>query len=115
MHPFEQTISIVGPIVVSIIVLTLFFKFMSWIVSQSKGKETPRNITLTGILDKNTSATIHVGSSQCFENVRIIGFTDSASFKDAFPHSMHGMLILEHQDGRRILIQAKNVRMIELS
>ena len=83
--------------------------------STENSRSPPRNITLTGILDKNTSATIHVGSSQCFENVRIIGFTDSASFKDAFPHSMHGMLILEHQDGRRILIQAKNVRMIELS
>ena len=100
MHPFEQTISIVAPFVLAIIVLTLFFQFMGWIARGATAKS--RNIAIKGILDQKTPATVHLMNGTTFENVRLIGFTDSSSVKGPFPYELMGMLILEDPDGRRI-------------
>src|SRR5688500_6364672 len=112
MHPFEETISVIGPIVGGIIILTLFFKLLGWI--SGKSSPSPRRVAFKGILDEHTLCTIHLGGGTTYENVRLIGFTDSSSAKGPFPYELNGMAILEHTDGRRTLIQAKNIRTIEV-
>lgn len=109
MHPFEQTISVVGPIVGAIIVLVLFAKLMSWL-----GSKGPKRLAFKGILDEDTPATVHLTNGSTFENVRLVGFTDASHQKGAFPYELHNLLILQHPDGKRTLIPAKNVRMIEV-
>jgi hypothetical protein len=112
MHPFEQTISVVGPVVGAIVFLTLFFKLVGWM---SRKSASPNRIKFKGVLDDHTMCTVHVAGGMAFENVRLIGFTDSSSAKGPFPYELHGMVILEHADGRRTMIQAKNIRMIEVA
>ena len=90
MHPFEETISIVGPIVLAIIVLTVFFKFMRWLGSLSA--TSPHRLAVKGVFDDNTRATVHLSNRTTLEDVRIIGFTDSQSAKGAFPWELHGMV-----------------------
>lgn len=109
IHPFEQTISVVGPLVVAIIVLVLFAKLLSWI-----GSKSPKRFRFKGVLDEARECTVHLGNGTSLEHVRLVGFIDSASEKGGFPYELHNLLILEHADGRRTLIPAKSVRMIEV-
>jgi len=111
MHPFEQTISVVGPVVGGIVFLTLFFKVVGWV----SAKSSPKRIKFKGVLDDYTLCTVHAAGGTTFENVRMIGFTDSAPAKGPFPYELRGMVILEHSDGKRTMIQAKNIRMIEVA
>jgi hypothetical protein len=112
MHPFEQTVSVIGPMVGAIMVLTVFFKFVNWLTRQSTSSIT--RIAFRGILDDATRATVCLSNGTALERVRVVGFTDSASIKGPFPFELQGMVILEHEDGRRIMIQAKLIRMIEV-
>jgi hypothetical protein len=112
MHPFEQTLSVIGPIVLAIMVLTIFFKAVAW-VTRSSSADTTR-IKFRGILDDKTRATVHLSTGTSFEDVRFIGFTDPGSIKGHFPFELQGMVILELPDGRRVMIQAKLIRMIEV-
>lgn len=110
IHPLEQMLSVVGPIVGAIVFLTLFFKLIGWLSARSAVKRLP----FKGVLDELTVATVHLVGGATIENVRVIGFTDPSSAKDMLPYELRGMVILEHADGRRMLIQAKTVRMIEV-
>jgi hypothetical protein len=112
MHPFEQTISVIGPIVGAIIVLTIFFQVVGWLNRRAGGG--PTQIALRGILDKSTRATVHLSTGAMFQDVRIIGFIDSGSAKMPFPYDLQSMVILEHADGKRILVHPKLIRMIEV-
>ena len=112
MHPFEETVSIVGPLVGAIIVLALFFKFMGWVSRQSPAR--PTRIGFKGILDDKTRATIHLSNGTSFEDACLLGFTDSESIKGHFPYELQGMVILGLPDGRKVLVQAKLIRMIEV-
>ena len=111
IHPLEQMLSLVGPIVGAIVFLTLFFKLIGWFDARSAVKRLP----FKGVLDELTVATVHLVGGATIENVRVIGFTtDPSGAKDMLPYELRGMVILEHADGRRTLIQAKTVRMIEV-
>jgi hypothetical protein len=112
MHPLEATLSVVGPIVGAIIVLTLFFKLMARWSGDSKAKT--RRFGFEGILDSHTKVTVHLVNGGAHENVRFVGFTDSQSTKGVFPHELRAMVILEEESGRRVLIPAKSIRMIEV-
>ena len=113
MHPFEQTISIVAPFVLAIMALAIFFQLLGWITRGFTAKSS--RIAIKGILDQKTPATVHLMNGTSFENVRLIGFTtESGSVKEHFPFELRGMVILEDPGGRRILIQAKQIRMIEV-
>lgn len=103
MHPFEQTVSVIGPIVGGIIALTLFFKLLGRVSRASS--PSPSRVAFKGILDERTPCTVHVGGGTTYENVLLIGFTDSSSpDKGPFPYELSNMVILEHADGRRTLV-----------
>jgi hypothetical protein len=105
--------SVVGPVVGGIVFLTLFFKLVGWIARKSTKGAT--RVALKGLLDDRTLCTVHVGNGKTFENVRLVGFIDASSGKGAIPYQLNGMAVLEHADGRRTLIQAKHIRMIEVN
>jgi hypothetical protein len=112
MNTLEQAVSIVGAIVGGIIVLTIFFKVMGWLSDRANLKL--MRIRFQGVLDENTRATVHLTSGASLENVRLAGFTEPGAVKGPFPFELRGMVILEHADGRRIMLSPKLIRMIEV-
>lgn len=113
IHPFENSISILGPIVGAIIILALFFKFMNWLEQRGAG-DRPAAASIRGILNKTTPITVHLTTGATYSGVCLVGFTKSDLSKDSFPHGLHGMAILEHPGGARTLVHAKLIRMIEI-
>jgi hypothetical protein len=111
MHPFVETVSYVGAVAVvfvgMIVVLTLFFRGLSWIA----GKK-PEALSVRGVIGKTTLVTVHMGGSESFERVRFIGFTTSQSMKAHLPYGLDGMVILEDEQRQRFLVRAKNIKMI---
>lgn len=111
MSLFLQTVSVVGPIVGGIMLLGLFFTMLGW--AAAKGSAGTTRFAVKGMFDERTRVTVHMAGGSCFEDVCILGFIEPASGKNAFPYELGRMLLLEHADGRRILVQAKMVRQIE--
>ena len=112
MNPFVETISIAGgigaAIVAAVILLTLFYRGLSWISGGAK----PDTIAVRGVLKKNTLATVHVAGHKPFERVRFLGFTNSETMKTHLPWELNGMVILEDESINRFLIRAKDIKMI---
>jgi hypothetical protein len=113
MNPFVETISIAGAIVAvivaAIVVLTLFFRGMSWI---SGAGSKPETIAIRGVLKKDTFATVYLTGGETFERMRFIGFTNSENLKTHLPHELNGMVILEDEGKKRFLVRAKSIRLI---
>jgi hypothetical protein len=113
MNPFVETISIAGAIVAvivaAIVVLTLFFRGMSWI---SRAGSKPETIAIRGVLKKDTFATVYLTGGETFERMRFIGFTNSDNLKTNLPHELNGMVILEDEGKKRFLVRAKSIRLI---
>ena len=112
MHPFIETISIAGgiaaAIVAAVILLTLFYRGLSWITGGGK----PSTFAVQGVLKSNTLATVHAAGHKPFERVRFIGFTNSQTMKTLFPWELNGMVILEDETKTRFLVRAKDIKMI---
>lgn len=112
MNPFLETLSIAGGIaiviVATVILLTLFFRGLSWLT----GGEKPDSVAVRGVLKRNTVATVHVAGHKPFERVRFIGFTNSQSVKTHLPWELNGMVILEDESRTRFLVRAKDIKMI---
>lgn len=96
-------------LVLGIMALALFFRGLSWIGSRGMG---PEGVAVRGVLGKGTWATVHMSGAETFEQVRLIGFTNTESIKNALPHDLSGMVILEDRAGKRFLVRAKAIRMI---
>jgi len=111
MHPFFETISIAGAIgvvmVAAIILLTLFYRVLALMAHNTL----PDPINVWGVLEHGTLATVYVSGQQPFERVRLSGVT-TARTKAPVPWELTGMLVLEDEAGTRILVRAKDVRMI---
>lgn len=110
MHPFETMISVLGAIVLAIIVLTGFFKLVGWFDRRTAARA--RDVAFEGVLDDQTRATVHLGGGSTLEQVRLIGYTDLSTAKSPVPHELRNMVVFEHPDGRRTMVQARMIRMI---
>ena len=111
MHPFEAALSVVGVIVGGIIVLTIFFKAVGrW----SNKPSDVAGVRIENTLDVTTRVTVYLTNDRTFEDVRLVGFTNTRSAKGAFPFELDRMAILEQSDGRRWVISSKLIRMIEI-
>jgi hypothetical protein len=106
MDLFGEMIAVVGAIVGGIIVLTLFFKLIGWI--ERRGA---KPVSIRGVLDNKARCTVYTGG-KTIENV-LISFVDEAPAK-GIPYQLRGWVVLEHADGRRTMLQAKTIRMIEV-
>ena len=80
---------------------------MSWF-----GTAKPETMVIRGVLKNDTWATVHISGAETFEKVRFIGFTNTESIKTHLPYELNGMVILEDEQGKRILVRAKAIRMI---
>jgi hypothetical protein len=111
MHPFVETISIVGGVVIAlvagIIVLSLFFKTLAWL-----GGRKPDTLSIRGVIGRNTLVTVHMVGGQSFERVQFVGFTASQNMKAHLPWELNGMVILEDELHQRSLVRAKDIKMI---
>jgi hypothetical protein len=112
MHPFEQTVSIVGPIAGAIAVLALFFHFLGWATRRTTSRAA--RFVVKGVFGGDTRVTVHLTSGNALENVRILGVTEPLSEKEAFPYEFRQMVILERPDGQRTLVRAKMILRIEV-
>ncbi len=112
MHPFVETISIAGgiaaAIVCAIVLVTLFYRGLSWITGGRK----PDTFAVRGVLKKDTLATVYVAGRKPFERVRFIGFTNSQTMKTNLPWELNGMVIFEDEAKTRFLVRAKDIKMI---
>ncbi len=109
MHPFEATISVVGPIVGGIMVLTIFFKVVSRF---SRDKASIEPFTIQNVIDHTTQVAVHLKDGTKIENVRVIGHSASGSGKSLFPYELHSLVILEGLDRTRLMIPAKLIHRI---
>ena len=112
MHPFIETVSVAGgiaaAIVGAVIILTLFYRGLTWLTKGAK----PDPLEVAGILKKNTLANVHVAGHKPFERVRFLGYTNSQSMKTHLPWELDGMVILEDESQARFLVRAKDIKMI---
>lgn len=112
MHPFIETVSVAGgiaaAIVGAVIILTLFYRGLTWLTKGAK----PDPLEVAGILKKNTLANVHVAGHKPFERVRFLGYTNSESMKTHLPWELNGMVILEDESQARFLVRAKDIKMI---
>jgi hypothetical protein len=111
MLSLPDSVIFVIAVAVAIMVLTIFFKTINWIGRMFD--RSPAKIAFKGILNEKTLVTVHLTTGKPYEGVRLLGFTDASSVKD-IPYQLHNMVILEHDDGRRSIIQAKSIRSIEV-
>ena len=114
MHPFIETVSVAGgiaaAIVGAVIILTLFYRGLTWLTKGAK----PDPLEVAGVLKKNTLANVHVAGHKPFERVRFLGYTNSESMKTHLPWELNGMVILEDESQARFLVRAKDIKMIEI-
>jgi hypothetical protein len=114
LHPFIETVSVAGgiaaAIVGAVIILTLFYRGLTWLTKGAK----PDPLEVAGILKKNTLANVHVAGHKPFERVRFLGYTNSESMKTHLPWELNGMVILEDESQARFLVRAKDIKMIEI-
>jgi hypothetical protein len=112
LHPFIETVSVAGgiaaAIVGAVIILTLFYRGLTWLTKGAK----PDPLEVAGILKKNTLANVHVAGHKPFERVRFLGYTNSQSMKTHLPWELDGMVILEDESQARFLVRAKDIKMI---
>ncbi|MFI4855174.1 MAG: hypothetical protein ACIAQF_09410 [Phycisphaerales bacterium JB065] len=107
-------VTAIWSIVGAIMALAIFFKAMRWLeYALNKGKG-PAKFSLKGVLDRTTFVTVHVSGGEKYEDVRILGYTDSSAEKGIVPWELTGMVVLEHRDGGKTVISAKRIRSIEI-
>jgi hypothetical protein len=111
MEMFYTTFGFVGAIVLGIVVLTVFFKVVG--LFQVK-MGAPALIKMRGFLKDAAWINVHMAGGKILERVRFVGFTDHASGKGGhIPYQLLNMLVLESAAGKRILLRADVVKMIE--
>lgn len=97
-------------LVLAWVLLTLFHRLMAW---WDGDKHSPDAIAIKGLLEPDTLATVYLNSGrETLTDVRLVGFTNAESLKGRFPMELHGMVVLEDATGQRILVRAKNIKMI---
>ncbi|OJW04237.1 MAG: hypothetical protein BGO49_31390 [Planctomycetales bacterium 71-10] len=101
-------------IILVVVALTLFFRLLTW-ASRTGVPESLRRYELRGVLDPRTPIAIHLLDGSVLKDVRLLGSLGDEVEKGAgVPYDLRAMLVVEHPDGRRTLIRAKNVKTIEM-
>lgn len=110
MENFTYVFGPVLAVVLGIIVLSVFFKVLSRF---GKTKDEPPLIKLKGFFKNAEFVDVHLGGMSVLKKVRVVGVSDSYQIgKGGFPHELHGMVVLEKENKKRIMIKAKLITMI---
>jgi hypothetical protein len=109
MDIFIMWMAPIAAICIGIIVLTAFFTVLGAIKDRFPSV---KYIKIKKLLKDSDFVTIHLTSGKAISNVKFVGFTDPSSFK-GIPYQLANMVVYESTDGRRILVRADTIRMME--
>ena len=111
MEMFYTTFGFVGAIVLGIVILASFFKVVGLLQAKMSS---PGIIKVKGLLKDAAWINVHLAGGKLLERVKFVGFTDHASAKGGhIPYQLSNMVVLERTAGKRILVRADTVKMIE--
>jgi hypothetical protein len=110
MENFSYVFGPVLAVALGIIVLSVFFKILSRF---GKTKDEPALIKLKGFFKNAEFVDVHLGGANVLKKVRVIGVSDVSQIgKGGFPYELNGMVVLEKENKKRIMIKAKLITMI---
>ena len=109
METFIVWISVIGAICLGVMALAIFFTLLNSI--QRRFSKTAI-IKLKGIFKTSELLNVHLSGGKTISHVKFVGFTDPNSIKGV-PYQLNNMVVFESSDGKRILLRAENIRMIE--
>ena len=109
METFIMWISVIGAICIGIMALAIFFTLLNAI--QRRFSKTAI-IKLKGIFKTSELLNVHLNGAKIVSRVKFVGFTDPNSMKGV-PYHLNNMVVFETTDGKRVLLRADTIRMIE--
>lgn len=111
MEVFYSTMGFIAAVVIGIIAIALFFMAVGWI---RRLPGDPAVVKINKLLNKVERINIHLKNGKMLDRVKFVGFADSGSASGGhIPYQLAGMVVLEHSNGKRVLIRADLIQMIE--
>jgi hypothetical protein len=104
-------LGIAGSIILTVVLLTLFFRLLGRLDRRRPGDV--ERLEARSVLGPRQPITIRLVDRSVMADVRLLG-TFAEEFDRRAPMPLRDMLIVAHPDGRRTLIRAKDVRSMEL-
>jgi hypothetical protein len=119
MRLFIETVNSIGAVVfaitagitVGVMALSLFFRGLDGLFAKPKAEM----ITFEDVLKRGTLATVHMAGDKMFERVRFVGVPNAETTRSYLPYELNGMVIFDDEKGRRLLVRAENVQLIEIA
>ena len=93
-------------IALTIIVVTLFIRGITWLTS---GRKREAHHAIADELGIGSLATVHLSDQSVLEQVRFQGFATLQSTELPFPFEWDGVMILESNDGTKTLLNPKMI------
>jgi hypothetical protein len=109
MEVFIVWISVIGALCIGIMALAIFFTLLS--AAKQHFSKTAM-IKIKGVFKNSELLNVHLNGSKTLSRVKMTGFTDTDSMKGA-PYQLNNMVVFETTEGKRILLRADTIRMIE--
>ncbi len=109
MNTFIEWMAPIAAICIGIIVLTIFFSLLGAIKDRYASV---KYLKFKKVLKESDLVTVHLSSGKSVSGVRFVGFTDASSVKGV-PYSLTNMALCETPEGRKYLIRADTIRMLE--
>jgi hypothetical protein len=109
METFNIWISVIGAICIGVMALGVFFTLLNAI--KRRFSQTAI-LKLKGVFNTSGLLNVHLNGSKTVSRVKFVGFTDPNSMKGV-PFHLKNMVVFENAGGKRILIRADTIRMIE--
>jgi hypothetical protein len=109
MENFIMWMGPIGAICIGVMALALFFTFLGRIKDRFSSA---KFIKIKKLLNQPEMVTLHLASGKTVSDVHFVGFTDPASLKGV-PYQLSNMVVFETTDGRRVLLRADAIRMME--
>ncbi len=96
--------------VVGLMILSLFYKLLSMI---GRTKAEPPLIRMQSFFKNAEYVDLHLSGHKLLRKVKIIGVSEASQFgKGGLPFELNGMIVLERENAKRLMIKAKAIQMI---
>ena len=110
MDTFIIWISAIAAICIGIVVLALFFTALNVVKDRFSSS---KFVKIKQVLNNSELVTVHLSSGKTLSDLKFVGFADPSSFKGGVPYQLANMVVFESVDGRRILLRADAIRIME--
>jgi hypothetical protein len=109
MQVFYQTFGFLFAISFNIMLLAFFF----FLFGKLTKRKNPTGLKQVNEFFKNSDLVdVHLPGSKIIRRVKIIGLTGNTSSKDVLPYELSGMLVLEKENGKRVVIKSELIKML---